>query len=220
MVPRALQEVGFTVSFVHSNGQYPWSASQQQGKNLSHNFLLISAMHPFKTRGRFLFCSCAQRSGENTVRQQGLAGSELQTTRVVLLVHLHDQPHFPPAPHPLIAAGNALSTSTAPGSSQEMSWEGQSNLARPDPAHGLPRHSLDRGYSSFCCTDKTQQAVTQHPHCSSGRKTTSEWPQKEKYVWALMAQHVLCLVNDTAKKDVALGQKASAQQQNTLKAQL
>lgn len=170
MLPRALQKVGFTVSFVHSNGQYPCSASQQEGKNLSHNFLLISAMHPFKTRGRFLFCSCAQRSGENTVRQQGLAGSELQTTCVVLLVHLHDQPHFPPAPHPLIAAGNALSTSTAPGSSQEMSWEGQSNLARPDPAHGLPRHSLDRGYSSFCCTDNTQQAVTQILIVHSGEK--------------------------------------------------
>lgn len=54
----------------------------------------------------------------------------------------------------------------------------------------------------------------------SGKKTTSEWLQKEKYVWVLMAQHVLCLVSDTAKKDVAFGQKASAHQQNTLKAQL
>lgn len=35
-----------------------------------------------------------------------------------------------------------------------------------------------------------------------------------------MAQRVLCLVSDTAKKDVAFGQKASAHQQNTLKAQL
>lgn len=61
-----------------------------------------------------------------------------------------------------------------PGSSQETSWEGQSLLARPDPAHGLHRHSLVQGYSSFCYTDKKQQAVTQHPHCSFGRKTTSE----------------------------------------------
>lgn len=107
-----------------------------------------------------------------------------------------------------------------PGSPQGTSWEGKRPVARPDSVHRLPRHSFIQRYSSFCYADKKQQAVTQHPHCSFGRKTTSEWLQKEKYVWVLMAQHVLCLVSDTAKKDVAFGQKASAHQQNTLKAQL
>lgn len=107
-----------------------------------------------------------------------------------------------------------------PRSSQETSCEGQSPLARPDAVRGLRRCSLVQRYSRFCYTDKKQQAVTQHPHCSFRRKTTSEWLQKEKYVWVLMAQHVLCLVSATAKKDVAFGQKASAHQQNTLKAQL
>lgn len=117
-------------------------------------------------------------------------------------VHLHGVPAWPP------------------GSPQGTSWEGKRPVARPDSVHRLPRHSFIQRYSSFCYTDKKQQAVTQHPHCSFGRKTTSEWLQKEKYVWVLMAQRVLCLVSDTAKKDVAFGQKASAHQQNTLKAQL
>lgn len=67
-----------------------------------------------------------------------------------------------------------------PGSSQETSCEGQSLLARPDPAHGLHRHSLVWGYSSFCYTDKNQQAVTQHPHCSFGKKNNVRMATKGK----------------------------------------
>lgn len=100
-----------------------------------------------------------------------------------------------------------------------VAHERQVGRARPDLVHRLHLHSWVERYSSFCYADRKQQAVTQHPHCTSRRKT-SEQLQKEKYVWVLIAQHVLCLVSNTAKKEVAFGQKASAHQQNALKAQL
>lgn len=71
MPPRALQELGFIVPFVHSNGQYSCSAFQQSGKNWSHNLLFVSVVHPFKVRGRFLFlqvCTKIRWEHSQTVR--------------------------------------------------------------------------------------------------------------------------------------------------------
>lgn len=128
-----------------------------------------TAMHPFKRRGKFSFC-------KDQARTQSDSGGWLgQSSR---------PPEWfcwcisEPSPIPLIPSSlqAPLSTSTA-------TWQLTGDeLGGPDPAHGLPRHSLDQGHSSFCCTDNTQQAVTQHSHCSSGTKTTSEWPQKEKKI--------------------------------------
>lgn len=80
-----------------------------------------------------------QRSGENTVRQWGLAGTKLQSTRVVLLVPLSDQPHFS---HSLSAAGTAqhqhshlaeltgdkLGGPEPPGEARSSTWASQAQL--------------------------------------------------------------------------------------------
>lgn len=152
-----------------------------------------------------------QRSGENRVRQRGLARTELQTTRVILLVHLLSQPHFP---HPSLLQAQ-FSTSTV---TWQLTGDELGGLpARPDPAHGLPRHSLDRGIHPSAALTTPNGQSHNIPIVHPGEKTTSE---RKKYVWALTARHALCLVSDGAKKDMALGQKASAQAQDTLKAQL
>lgn len=126
---------------------------------------------------------------------------------------------FPFTLHHLSAEGSTQCINMASLHSHLVAHEGQVGRARPDLVHRLHLHSWVERYSSFCYADRKQQAVTQHPHCTSRRKT-SEQLQKEKYVWVLIAQHVLCLVSNTAKKEVAFGQKASAHQQNALKAQL
>lgn len=116
-VIHALQEVGFTVYFVHSNGQGPCSASQQLGKNYSHNLLFISAMHPFKIRGRFLFC-------KDQVRTQSDSGGRLgQSSRPPEWFSwcISGTSHIPLIPSFLQAPADP------PGSSQETSWEARSS---------------------------------------------------------------------------------------------
>lgn len=130
-----------------------------------------------------------------------------------LLVHLWDQPHFP---HPSVLQA-PLSTST--GIWQLTGDELGGVLVGPDPAHGFPRPSLDQGHSSFCCTDNTQWAVS-HTTCplftgekrqtGKGKNTYGHSQPNTCFVWSEIVP----------KKDVALGQKASAQPQDTLKAQL
>lgn len=133
-------------------------------------------MHPLKRRGRFFFCKDQVRTqsdsggwlGQSSRAPEWFCWCLSQTSHISLIPSLLQAP---------------LSTSTATWqSSQETNWEGQSLLARPDPAHGLPRHSLDQGHSSFCCTDNTQQAATQHPHCSSGRKNNLRAATKGKKI--------------------------------------
>lgn len=82
-----------------------------------------------------------------------------------------------------------------PGSSQGTSWEGKARSG----AWASTDIAWFRGiHPSATLTENNRQSpniLIVH----SGEKT-SEWLQKEKYVWVLIAQHVLCLVSNTAKK--------------------
>lgn len=161
--PELCRRLGLLYLFVHSNGQCPCSASRQLGKDYSQNLLFISALHPFKIRGRFLFCKDQVRTqsdsggwlGQSSRPPEWFSWCISGTSHISLI--------------PLIAAGTSRAT-----------WQLTGDELGGQIQHmGFPGTAWIGGIHPSAALTTPNRQPHNIPIVQPGEKTTSERPQKE-----------------------------------------
>lgn len=98
---------------------------------MSHNFLLISAMHSFKTRGRFLFCSCAKDQVRTQSDSRGWLGQSSRPPEwfswcISMTSHISLLPHIPSLLQAMLSApAEHLAAHRRRAGRARASWQGQ-----------------------------------------------------------------------------------------------